>query len=84
MTQHQDPTVQVQVGQKAWLCADECPIQVNKHFKFPWTGPFDVKAVTGSTAKLNLHEHWRLLSNTFHFNQLLPYQPRPGDVDPPD
>ena len=84
MTQNRDPTVQIQIGQKVWLRADECPIPGNKHFKFPWTGPFDVKAVTASTATLDLPEHWRLLSNTFHFNKLRPYQPRPGDVGPPE
>ena len=49
-----------------------------------WTGPFDLKAVIASTATLDLPEHWRLLSNTFHVYKLRPYQPRPGDLGPPD
>ena len=76
--------MQFQAGQKALLRADECLIQGNKHFEFPWTGSFDFKAVTASTTTLDQPEHWRLLSNTFHFNKLRSYQPRPGDVGPPE
>jgi hypothetical protein len=84
MSPRRDATVQFQVGQKAWLKADECPIHGNKHFKFPWTGPFPILAVTPSTATLAIPEHWRLLSHTFHFDKLRPARPRPAEVGPPD
>jgi hypothetical protein len=54
-------------SEQAWLRAEECPIPGDKHFKFPWTGPFTNLAVTPSTATLELPNHWRLLSSTFHF-----------------
>jgi hypothetical protein len=85
MSSRRDATVQFQVGQEAWLKSDECPIPGNKHFKLPWTGPFRIIAVTPSTATLDVPEHWRLLSNTFHFNKLSPCRPRPVELgrDPP-
>jgi hypothetical protein len=84
MSPQRDNTVHFQVGQQAWLKADECPIHGNKHFKFPWTGPFTILAVTPSTATLAIPEHWRLMSNTFHFDKLRPARPRPAAVGPPD
>lgn len=80
MAPRRDPAVQFRVGEQAWLRADECPIPGNKHFKFPWTGPFTIVAVTPSTATLDLPEHWRLLSSTFHFDKLRPFRPRPDSV----
>jgi hypothetical protein len=41
-------------------------------------------AVTPSTATLELPEHWRLLSSTFHFDKLRPFRPRPAAVGPPE
>jgi hypothetical protein len=84
MSPRRDATVQFQVGQKAWLKVDECSIHGNKHFKIPWTGQFPILAVTPSTATLDIPEHWRLLSNTFHFDKLLPARQRPAEVAPPD
>lgn len=80
MAPRRDSTVQFRVGDQAWLRSDECPIPGNKHFKFPWTGPFTILAVTPSTATLELPEHWRLLSSTFHFDKLRPFRPRPEAV----
>jgi hypothetical protein len=80
MAPRRDPTVQFRVGDQAWLRSDECPIPGNKHFKYPWTGPFTILAVTPSTATLELPEHWRLLSSTFHFDKLRPFRPRPDIV----
>ena len=82
MDARRDPTVHFQVGQSAWLRSDECPIPGDKHFKLPWTGPFVITAVTASTATLDIPEHWRLLSNTFHFDKLRPVKPRPVDMGP--
>jgi transposase InsO family protein len=82
MAPRRDPTVQFRVGDQAWLRAEECPIPGNKHFKYPWTGPFTILAVTPSTATLELPEHWRLLSSTFHFDKLRPFRPRPAAVGP--
>ena len=83
MAPRRDPAVQFVVGEQAWLRAEECPIPGDKHFKFPWTGPFTILAVTPSTATLDLPEHWRLLSSTFHFDKLRPFRPRPADLGPP-
>jgi hypothetical protein len=44
MTPRRDPAVHFRVGDQAWLQADECPIPGDKHFKFPWTGPFPIVA----------------------------------------
>ena len=46
MAPQRDPAVQFRVGEQAWLRADECRIPGEKHVKFPWTGPFNVLAVT--------------------------------------
>ena len=69
MAPRRDPVVHFQVGGQAWLRADESPIpgDSDNHFKLQWTGPFTILAVTPSTATLDLPEHWRLLSSTFHF-----------------
>ena len=83
MAPRRDPTVHFRVGEQAWLRADECPIPGEKHFKFPWTGPFPIVAVTPSTATLDLPEHWRLLSSTFHFDKLRPFRPRPAEFGLP-
>ena len=84
MAPRRDLTVQFRVGEQAWLRSTECPIPGDKHFKFPWTGPFPIVAVTPSTATLALPEHWRLLSSTFHFDKLRPFRPRPESVGPPE
>ena len=84
MAPRRDPSVHFRVGEQAWLRSTECPIPSNKHFKFPWTGPFPIVAVTLSTATLELLEHWRLLSSTFHFDKLRPFRPRPEAVEPPE
>jgi hypothetical protein len=83
MAPRRDQAVHFQVGGQAWLRADECPIPGDKHFKLPWTGPFTIVAVTPSTATLDLPEHWRLLSSTFHFDKLRPFRPRLDAVGPP-
>ena len=74
LNSRRDPRLQFHVGGFAWLRSEECPIPGDKHFRLPWAGPYKVVAVTPSTATLELPEHWRLLSNTFHFNKLLPFR----------
>ena len=78
-----DPRQTFQVGGYAWLKSDECPIPGDKHFRLPWAGPYKVVALTPSTATLELPEHWRLLSNTFHFQKLLPFRERLGQIPAP-
>mmetsp|Transcript_5617 Transcript_5617/g.17995 ORF Transcript_5617/g.17995 Transcript_5617/m.17995 type:complete len:941 (-) Transcript_5617:11-2833(-) len=76
MDRRRDSKVQYTVGGWAWLRSDECPIPGDKHFKLPWTGPFQIVALSPSTATLDLPEHWRLQANVFHFNKLKPFVPR--------
>ena len=82
MDTRRDQSIRFQVGNEAWLRSNHCPIPGNKHFRLPWTGPFRITAVTPSTATLDLPEHWRLLSHTFHFDKLSPYRVRPPEIGP--
>ena len=71
------------VGDWAYLDAEHTPIPGDNHFRVKWAGPFPVKAVTPSTATLDLPEHWQLASNQFHVDKLKKFIPREGDSAPP-
>ena len=49
---------------------------------FPVDRAVPIVAATQSTATLELPEHWRLMSSTFHFDELRPFRPRPEAVGP--
>ena len=84
-----DPRVKFIVGGSALLSAEDlsqAAIPANPHFRLPWAGPFPVVAVTPSTVTLDLPEHLRLKSNTFHIAKVRPYNDRPahlGTLPPP-
>ena len=71
------------VGDFAYLSSEITPTPGEKHFKCKWDGPFPVKAVSASTATLELPEHWQLSSNTFHLDTIKKYIPRDGAPLPP-
>jgi hypothetical protein len=71
------------VGDWAYVNADITPIPGNSHFRVKYAGPFLVKAVSASTATLDIPEHWQLSTNTFHVDKLKRHVRRDGAPLPP-
>ena len=83
LDKHRDPRHVLAVGDWAYVDADITPIPGNSHFRVKYAGPFFVKAVTTSTATLEIPEHWQISTNTFNVDKLKKHVVRPGDPLPP-
>ena len=66
------------VGDWVYLDEEQTPIPGENHFRVKWA-----RAVSTSTATLDLPEHWQLASNQFHVDKLKKFIPRAGDPAPP-
>ena len=83
LDRHRDPHHTLSVGDWAYVDAEIAPIPGNSHFRVKYAGPFLVKAVTTSTATLEIPEHWQLSTNTFNVDKLKKYIAREGAPLPP-
>ena len=83
MDKNRDPDHALAVGDWAYVDADITPIPGNPHFRVKYAGPFFVKAVTTSTATLDIPEHWQISTNTFNVDKLKKHVVREGDPLPP-
>jgi hypothetical protein len=83
MDKRRDPGHALAVGDWAYVDAEITPIPGNPHFRVKYAGPFFVKAVTTSTATLDIPEHWQISTNTFNVDKLKKHVVRDGDPLPP-
>ena len=83
LDKRRDPRNTLAVGDWAYVNADITPIPGNPHFRVKYAGPFLVKAVSVSTATLDLPEHWQLSTNTFHVDKLKKHVISDGAPIPP-
>ena len=83
LDKQRDPRNTLAVGDWAYVNADITPLPGNSHFRVKYAGPFLVKAVSVSTATLDIPEHWQLSTNTFHVDKLKKHVVRDGAPAPP-
>ena len=84
MDQGRETTKSYQVGDSVWLSSTHITGPEDSHSKLPWSGPFPVIAATPSTVTLELPEHWRLTTNTFHVKKVKKHVERPPHLGIPE